>query len=481
MKKILNLVIKVALWCFAAIFALLAFGLFPSLASLFALLLAAIIAPVSRLQGVVKRFLKTRKIKAIALVALFILTVVFTPSGDSEKQSEAEVQAAVTEEPVTELLKELPTFSPESTPEPTVEPTPEPIESTFEIHFLDVGQADSILVLCDNQAMLVDGGDPDDSSFIYSYLKENEIEHLDVIVCTHAHSDHAGGLAGALNSATVGTAYAPVVESENSAFVSFVEYLSRQNVSITVPDVGESFKLGSSVVTVLGPIEISEEPNNTSLVLRIEYGETSFLLAGDAEIAEEEDILNGGYEVESTVLKVGHHGSSTSSSPFFISAVSPEYAIVSDGMDDSGFGHLTERTIEKLQTIGAEIYRTDLHGTIICTSDGKTVSISTEKEDKQIIPFVIETLTETVEDATVDRVMDIPLITPEPSPEPTVVPTPEPQPEYPTYIFNTNSRKFHYPYCSSVDDMKESNKKEFFGTREEARNMGYDPCGRCHP
>jgi competence protein ComEC len=383
---------------------------------------------------------------------------------EAEEQPATMQQELTTEDPIKELFKEVPSLSQEAL---TDKEKLESKESIFEIHFLDVGQADSILVLCDDQAMLVDGGDPDDSRFIYTYLKENGIEHLDVIVCTHAHSDHAGGLAGALNYSTVGMAYAPVSESDNSAFIDFVGYLKRQNVEITIPSHGDEFALGSSTVTVLGPVNPSDEPNNTSIVLRIEYGETSFLLMGDAETEEEQDILNKEYILESTVLKVGHHGSSSSSDPRFIAAVDPEYAVITDGIDASGYGGLTERTLEKLQAAGAEIYRTDLQGNIICKSNGKTVSFSVEKEVEttEVFPLVLITPAAANIEAPVVRSIE----------------TPEPEFNIPTYILNTNSHKFHYPSCSSVDAMKESNKKEFFGTREEARNMGYDPCGRCHP
>lgn len=467
MKKIINLIAKDALWCIMAVFAIIGLAFSPSFTSLFALLFAVIIAPVSRLQCIVNRVLQTRKRKIIALVVLFILTFSFVPSAEETgEQSEPVAQVVATEEPAVELLKEIPFHTPEIL---EVAEKPLPIDSKFEIHFLDVGQADSMLVLCDDHTMLVDGGDPDDSSFIYSYLKDKGIEHLDIIIGTHAHSDHVGGLAGALNYATVGTAYAPVNESENSAFVSFVEYLDKQNVSITVPAAGDSFELGNSVVTVLGPIDLSEEPNNTSIVIRIEYGETSFILTGDAEESEEVDILSSGYTLESTVLKVGHHGSSSSTSEAFLNAVNPEYAVVSDGVDASGFGRLTEKTLGKLQAADIEVYRTDLQGNIICTSDGKTVSFSVEKnidvDTSAIMPLVLETPTPETTESQVTK----------------DIPSPEPTPEGRTYILNTNSRKFHYPSCSSVGKMKESNKAEFFGTRDEIMSIGYDPCGSCHP
>ncbi len=202
----------------------------------------------------------------------------------------------------------------------------------FVIHFFDVGEADSVLVECDGQYMLIDGGNAGSSSFLYSYLEKHDFSYLDCIVCTHAHADHVGGLAGALNYAQVGTAYAPVTEYDSRAFESFVKYLGRQGKSITIPSPGDSFLLGSASVTFLAPLTADESnTNNTSLVLRIVYGETSFLFAADAEVEEEADLLESGTELCSTLLKVAHHGSNTSSSQAFVDAVSPEYAVISVG------------------------------------------------------------------------------------------------------------------------------------------------------
>ena len=202
-------------------------------------------------------------------------------------------------------------------------------DSGFQIDFIDVGQGDAILIRCDGHNMLVDGGKADASALIYSYLKSNSIKNLDYMVATHPDADHIGGLAGALNYATVDTAYCPVTSYDTKTFASLTKYLAKQNKSLTVPSAGDTFELGSAEVTVVGPISVdADDTNNSSIVLRVVYGKTSFLLTGDAEHDEELEIINSGAEIDSTVLKVGHHGSSSSTSYYFLREVAPEYAVI---------------------------------------------------------------------------------------------------------------------------------------------------------
>ena len=172
-----------------------------------------------------------------------------------------------------------------------------PAGSTFEVHYLDVGQGDCSLVLCDGHAMLIDGGESSESSKVYAYLKQHCVSHLDYMVATHAHSDHIGGLSGALNYATVDTAFCPVKEYDSKTFSSMVKYLSNQGLGITVPSAGDRFMLGSATVQVLGPQKNYEDPNDTSIVLKVTYGETSFLFTGDAERTAEADIIAAGYDL----------------------------------------------------------------------------------------------------------------------------------------------------------------------------------------
>ena len=254
-----------------------------------------------------------------------------------------------------------------------------PEGSCFQVHFIDVGQADAALILCDGEAMLIDGGNAADSNVIYTYLKKHEVKHLDYVIATHAHEDHVGGLPGALKYATVSKAFSPVTTFTTNAFNNFKKGLSQQGVSLTVPEVGTRFKLGSASCQILAVNTESSDTNNTSIVLQIVYGDTSFLFTGDAEIPVEQVLLNSGFNLKSTVLKVGHHGSYSSTSYLFLREVMPEYAVIPVGKDND-YGHPHDNVLSRLRDADVTLYRTDMHGDVICTSDGKTVSFQTAKQ-----------------------------------------------------------------------------------------------------
>ena len=267
----------------------------------------------------------------------------------------------------------VPVATPAPAPTPAAE---EPVE--LRVDFIDVGQADSALIRCGGQAMLIDGGNAADSSLLVSYLKSQGVEHLDYMVCTHAHEDHVGGLSGPLNTSTVGRVFCPVTEYDSKAFSSFVKYTGAQGLELTVPAPGDTFALGGALVTVLGPVADYDNTNDTSIVLRVDFGETSFLFTGDMERTAEADLLESGCDLSATVLKVGHHGSETSTSYPFLREVMPQYGVISVG-EGNPYGHPTEATLSRLYDAGVTVYRTDLQGTVTAVSDGKTVTFTTEK------------------------------------------------------------------------------------------------------
>lgn len=330
----------------------------------------------------------------------------------------------------------------------------------LEINYLDVGQADAALLICDGQTMLIDGGNREDSSFLYSYLKNKDIDYLDYVIATHPDEDHIGGIAGALNYASCGTVYCSTDWHDSYVFDDFKMYVEKQGKKIEIPDAGTEFNIGGAKCKIIGPVNESEDSNNSSIVVRITYGKTSFLFTGDAEFEEENDLISSGTKLNSNVLKVGHHGSAYSTSQEFLDKVKPDYAIISVGKDNS-YGHPAGVTLTNLKQAGAKIYRTDKQGTITCVSDGKKIEFKSEKKSK-----VNNTDTE-------KQVTDNKAARKNSKADNTG--------ESDVYILNTNTQKFHYPQCRSVKDMKDKNKQEFEGTREQCINMGYDPCGNCRP
>lgn len=180
------------------------------------------------------------------------------------------------------------------------------VDGSFTIHFLDVGQADSALITCDGHSMLIDGGNVDDSNVLYSVMQRETDGHLDYVVGTHAHEDHIGGLSGAFEAVTADMTLCPVTEYDSKAFRDFASYAEQKGGGITIPDVGETYTLGEAEFTIVGVNSVPDDTNNTSIVLRIVYGDTSFLFTGDAEQEAENVILASGQDIQSTVLKVGH-------------------------------------------------------------------------------------------------------------------------------------------------------------------------------
>lgn len=311
------------------------------------------------------------------------------------------------------------------------------------VHYIDVGQADSILLQCDGANMLIDGGNVADSSLVVSYLQDQGVTYLDYVVNTHAHEDHVGGLAGVLAVYETGNVWCPVTAFDSQCFQDFSKYADQQELELVCPEPGSTYALGGATVTVLGPVEEYTDTNNTSIVLRVDYGSTSFLFTGDAEAQAERDILEAGYDVSATVLKVGHHGSETSTCYQWLRAVAPDYAVISVGEGNS-YGHPHEEPLSRLRDADVTVYRTDLQGHIVCRSDGSTVTFTTEKQAAVTNPTEYDG---SGQNAQAEE-----------------------------FIGNVNSKKFHLPTCPSLPAEKN---QILFETYDEAIEAGYEPCGRC--
>lgn len=252
------------------------------------------------------------------------------------------------------------------------------VSTDLKVYFLDVGQADSILIQNGDKNMLIDAGNNKDGDKLVKYFEDLGIKKFDIIVGTHPHEDHIGGLDDIINNFEVGEIYMPKVTTTTATFEDVIDAINNKNLKITTPEIGKIFQLGECNFTIISVGANAEELNETSIVLKMIFGEKTFLFTGDATENNEEDMLEK--DIQADVLKVGHHGSKTSTSKEFLSKVDPQYAVISLEKGNS-YGHPHKETIEKLENKSIKIYRTDEDGTILMKSDGKEIEIETIKTD----------------------------------------------------------------------------------------------------
>lgn len=249
------------------------------------------------------------------------------------------------------------------------------------MHVLDVGKADSIFVECEGKYMLVDGGKPDNGEDVAAYLKRRGVSKLKYVFNSHPDADHIGGLKYVIDSFTVEHYFAPDIPKDiipaDAAYLNTQAALKSKNIAAIVPKPGDTYCMGSLKINVLGPLKKGATTNNNSIVLKLTYGNISFLLMGDAEKDEEDTLIESGENISADVLKVGHHGSNTSTTQKFLDAVQPKYAAISVGYDRNKLPK--KEVLERLRSKGIPVYRTDVSGTLIFMTDGKTIKVKTEK------------------------------------------------------------------------------------------------------
>ncbi len=248
------------------------------------------------------------------------------------------------------------------------------------VHFLDVGQGDSILLEHGNDTMLIDSGEIDKGDDVATYIKNEGIKSLDYVVATHPHSDHIGGMYAILNDFPIKHFVDSGYTYSSKTYENILTTIDKKNIPFETPKRGDKINFTSDIdVQVLNPgsTYFADDVNQNSVVLKITDGKVTFLLMGDAGIEAENEIMKDGYNVDADVLKVGHHGSRTASVASFISAVSPEISVIEVGAGND-YGHPYQKTLDRLQKV-SKVYRTDLDGTITVTTDGSSYSVSVEK------------------------------------------------------------------------------------------------------
>ena len=245
------------------------------------------------------------------------------------------------------------------------------------VHFLDVGQGDcSLIVMPNGKTVLIDASTNDEGENILEYLSLYDIDRIDFFVLTHPHADHIGGAKDIVEGIKVGKIVMPDVTTDTSVFENLLNAIDKKHIPVHIAEVGEIISLGNANLKVLAPVKKTDDLNNMSIVLRLDYGNTSFIFTGDAEEPSESDMLDrfGKNEFKADVIKIGHHGASTSSSEEFLKAVSPKYAVISCGKENS-YGHPHSETVSKLNDLGITYYRTDKVGNVVFSSDGESVKL----------------------------------------------------------------------------------------------------------
>lgn len=310
---------------------------------------------------------------------------------------------------------------------------------------LSVGDASSQIVQVDGKTMVVDVGDVSDTKHVKGCLDALGVENLEAVVLSHAHSDHLGGYE-ALRDYDINKSYISPQANDTEIYEKAIDFIEEKSEEVIVPEVGDTFALGSATVEFLAPRQSDyTDLNNSSLVIRITYGNNSFLLPGDMEGIEAEEMIEDYEHLESDVFVAAHHGSNSdgANSYYLLRTVNPLAVVISSAGEESEYGFPHEEVLSRINDLGAKLYRTDLLGDIVITSDGKDIEFNKEKiemDKNDSIDYGLESQN--------------------------------------CYIGNLNSKKFHFSTCSSLPA---EHNRIYFKNREDAVKLGYSPCGICNP
>lgn len=343
-------------------------------------------------------------------------------------------------------------------------------EGTLEVHYIDVGQGDATLIKCGSHAMLIDGGNNNKGTTVQLYLKKQGVESLDYVIGTHPDADHIGGLDVIVYKYNCDTVIMPDYEKDTKTYQELVDVIHDKNMKITYPVVGEQYALGEAKFTIIAPNSNSYggNANDYSVAILLEYGKNRFLFTGDAEEASEAEMFTNGIDISADVYKVAHHGSRSASTQEFLNAVHPKYAVISCGEGNS-YGHPHAEVLNRLRSMGVEVFRTDEQGSIIASSDGENITWNCSATDSWQSGEQTESDRENSEDENPGDENSGNAISDAVTSEQT------------TYVLNTNTKKFHRETCGSVSQIKEENFQKVQMNREELEQSGYSPCKNCNP
>ena len=317
-------------------------------------------------------------------------------------------------------------------------------DGEMQVHFIDVGQGDSILVECDGEYMLIDAGENSMGQLVTDYIKNRGITKLNYVIGTHPHSDHIGGLDTVIESMNIDKVIMPDKSTNTKTFEDVLTAIKNKGLKVTAAAAGDTYKIGGGEFTILSPDrDYGEELNNWSVAVKLSYDNTNFILTGDLEKEAERSLCSSNIDLKADVLKLGHHGSSTSCSEEFLKAVAPAYAVISCGKDNS-YGHPHNETMDNLKKYDIVVYRTDIQGTVTAVSDGNNVTWVTDENIK----------------ISTDRINGG---------------------NESAYVLNVNTKRFHTTTCKAVKDINPNNREDYTGVRDLLIKQGYLPCGNCKP
>lgn len=329
-----------------------------------------------------------------------------------------------------------------SAPVPALALNPDPME----VHFMDVGQGDATLVTCGGHAMLIDTGDDTKGTAIQNYLQKQKITKLDYLILTHPDADHIGGAPVIITKFNIDRVFVSNFEKDNETYRKLIQSLDDKQITLLTPKVNSIYTLGTASITILAPDREYDNPNDASIAFLLKNGTRSFLFTGDAGEEAEQDLLKTGIDISADLYKVGHHGSKYSTSKEFFKAVDPFYAVISCGEGNS-YGHPHAETLNTLRAAGVMVYRTDEEGTIIASTDGRSISFNVPASESW--------------KAGEQAGSGTPSVTVKPA-----------------YVLNTKTKKFHRPSCDSLPTVNRQDSSE---SRESIITQGYSPCKKCNP